>query len=158
MEFLWLNTPMTLLPLSCPPPQKNQEKPREKKKRKKETYHPPFNLFKSVSHANQSQIRKLNLADRSALNICRISTWKVQKSVFIMKFVKATCFQFGIFFLMKSFFSSSQLCSPHCYNSVLWKSEGQMSCSLTILNGCRGFWILVSHSAYVVCLKYFDIS
>lgn len=30
-----------------------------------------------------------------------------------MKFVKATRFQFGIFSLMKSFFSSSQLCGEH---------------------------------------------
>lgn len=91
------------------------------------------------------------------LNICRISTWKVQKSVFIMKFVKATRFQFGLFLLMKSFFSSSQLCRELELSQAPLSSasptelRGVSEGSLPILNWSRGPGIFLNQSTSCVC-------
>ena len=91
------------------------------------------------------------------LNICRISTWKVQKSVFIMKSVKATRFQFGLFLLMTSFFSSSQLCREHelsqppLSSSSATELRGVSEGSLPILSGSRGSGIFLNQSTSCIC-------
>lgn len=82
-----------------------------------------------------------------------------------MKFVKAACFQFGLFLLMKSFFSSSQLCgrvschSPCCQAPVPLNPEQSLRPLPPILNsGGLEFSSARAHSACVVCLKCLDTS
>lgn len=73
-----------------------------------------------------------------------------------MKFVKAARFQFGLFLLMKSFFSSSQLCrrvschGPRCQAPVPLNLEQSLR-PLPPHTEFRGSGIFISQSTFCVC-------
>lgn len=75
-----------------------------------------------------------------------------------MKLVKATLSQFRICFLVNHL--SHPLPAVQGVRVSAGPTATADSCSLTILRWCRDFQFSSSraHSAYVVCLKYVDIS